>query len=325
MTDTDVTLKPLTADDLEAVIDIDQAGGGSSRRGYFEKRLTAATDRPKDFVYVGLHKDGALAGFAFAQLVDGAFGQPGTSASLDAIGVDPAHNHKGYGTRLLTEVEEILRDKEVDLLNSQILWGNRDVMGFFADAGFDLDSRVVLTRGTETIAAQLEDDDENELEIDYSSPDGDASNALSHDRIPVRSLVASDLGAITRIDRESVGADRGEYIQRKMDESLNQSGIRVSLVAEQDGYPVGFIMARVDFGEFGQTSAEAVMDTIGVDPGYRGIGVGQRLMAQLVNNLNALQVDDIRTEVAWDDTGLAGYLSAAGFDAAQRITLRKPL
>ncbi len=27
------------------------------------------------------------------------------------------------------------------------------------------------------------------------------------------------------------------------------------------------IMARVDYGEFGYTESEAVMDTIGVDPG----------------------------------------------------------
>ncbi|MGZ9112242.1 MAG: GNAT family N-acetyltransferase, partial [Rhodoplanes sp.] len=58
------------------------------------------------------------------------------------------------------------------------------------------------------------------------------------------------------------------YYQRKVEEVLQESGVRVSLVAEIDDHPVGFIMARVDFGEFGRTEPEAVMDTVGVHPDY---------------------------------------------------------
>ena len=113
----DAKIAPLKADDLEAVIAIDSANSGASRRGYFEKRLDAATDRPKDYVYVGLHADGKLAGFAFARLVDGEFGKPGASASLDAIGVDPAAQGKGYGQMILKAVEEILNHKDFMIMN----------------------------------------------------------------------------------------------------------------------------------------------------------------------------------------------------------------
>ena len=101
--------------------------------------------------------------------------------------------------------------------------------------------------------------------------------------------------------------------------------MRVSLLAELDGTPVGFIMARVDFGEYGRTGAEAVVDAIGVDQGYRRRGVGQALMTQLIVNLSALQVDQVRTEIDWNDIGLISYLDGLGFRPAQRIALTHDL
>ncbi len=158
-------------------------------------------------------------------------------------------------------------------------------------------------------------------EADFSSPDGDDFDALSRDRIPVRSMNADDLDALIAIDRRTTGSDRSAYYHRKQREVLHGSGVRVSLVAEQDGHPVGFIMARVDYGEFGHTAPEAVMDTIGVDPGYRGRGVGQALMSQLVANLATLRVENIRTELDWNDVDLINFLDELGFAPAQRIVL----
>ena len=103
-------------------------------------------------------------------------------------------------------------------------------------------------------------------EIDYSHPAADDFEALSRDKVPVRSMRAKDLDALVAIDRRITGRDRRAYYEQKLAETLDETGVRVSLVAEQDGHPVGFIMARVDFGEFGRTEPEAVIDTIGVDP-----------------------------------------------------------
>jgi len=134
-----------------------------------------------------------------------------------------------------------------------------------------------------------------------------------------------DLRKIIAIDKANTGIDRSGYYKRKLHESLHESGVRVSLVAELDGFPVGFIMARVDFGEFGHTSSEAVMDSIGVDPGFRAQGVGKALMSQLIANLSVLRVESVRTEINWNDTGLIDYFDSAGFAPAQRITLRLDL
>ena len=328
MSDTlmETTVKPLSPADLDAVIAIDAATSGASRRGYFEKRLAAAIENPRDYVFVGVFDKGALAGFAFAKLVKGAFGKSGASAALDALGVAPERGLKGVGHKLLDEVEKVLRHKGVTTLTSQVDWDQWPVLSFLAHSGFVMAPSMVLTRSTSLMPHELEDDpNEDNPEIDYSSPDGDAGNALSHDRIPVRSMKHGDLAKIISIDAASSGVERTGYYTRMQDENLNQSGVRVSLVAEQDGFPVGFIMARVDFGEFGRASAEAVMDAIGVDKGFRNQGVGHALMAKLMVNLNILQAETVRTEVDWDDTTLIAYFSSVGFKPAQRISLTKPL
>ena len=317
------TIRPLDPNDLEAVISIDSQLSGFERRGFFQKRLASAIERPKEYVYTGLDENGVLIGFAMARLTDGEFGQPGARATLDALGVQQGHQNHGAGHVLLDEVKAVLRHKGVTELDSEVDWENRSLLNFFGDTGFSIAPSIILRRSTEEMKIDYEtaEDDEDILEIDHSSPDGDQSDALSQDRIPVRSMDRSDLDAIIRIDAKLSGAERQTFFQRKARENLDEAGVRVSLVAEMDGYPVGFIMARVDFGAFGRTIKTAVMDVFGVDPGYQGQGIGHVLMSKLIANLGILQVEDLRTEVEWSDTALIHYFSSVGFVPAQRMKL----
>jgi ribosomal protein S18 acetylase RimI-like enzyme len=160
-------------------------------------------------------------------------------------------------------------------------------------------------------------------EIDYSSPSGDEFEALSHDRIPIRSMVRDDLAAILRIDRRITGRDRGAYFKRKLAEAMEESGVRVSLVAEIDGQVSGFIMARVEFGEFGSIEPEAVIDTIGVEASRGHKGVGSALVSQLMTNLQGLRIERVRTEVDWNRFGLLSFLERMGFRPHRRLALRR--
>ncbi|MDX1595059.1 MAG: GNAT family N-acetyltransferase [Gammaproteobacteria bacterium] len=162
-------------------------------------------------------------------------------------------------------------------------------------------------------------------EPNYSDPNSDDFEALARDEVPVRSLQAGDLDAIVRIDRHVTGRDRGGYYRRKVTEALEESGIRLSLVAEQDDRIVGFIMARVDYGDFGQTATSAVIDTLGVDPEVRGRQVGAALVSQLLANLASLRVETVRTMVYWDNFGLLRFLQRSGFRPAQRLALSRKL
>ena len=144
----DLSVAPLCADDLDAVIAVDKALNGGSRRGFFEKRLAAALEGPKDFVYVSLRDEGRLIGYAMARLVEGEFGKLGARAALDAIGVDPEYQGRSAGRKLQTAVEDVLRHKGVSELTSQVDWQDHRLLGFFAGAGFELAPQIVLIRST---------------------------------------------------------------------------------------------------------------------------------------------------------------------------------
>jgi len=156
-------------------------------------------------------------------------------------------------------------------------------------------------------------------EIDYGRPAPPDFGPLARDKIPVRAMKESDLPGIVAIDRRITGRNRSDYFKERLAEALFESGVRVSLLAERDGLPVGFIMARVDLGEFGRFEPTAVLDTIGVDPDFRGQGVGRALLSQLLVNLSTLRIERVRTEIDWRDRELLGFLDHCGFLPSQEL------
>lgn len=156
-------------------------------------------------------------------------------------------------------------------------------------------------------------------EVNYGKEPSPDFGPLARDRIPVRAMAERDLHALIAIDKRITGRDRTPYFQDKLAEALADSDIRVSLVAECDGVAVGFIMARVDLGEFGRIESVAVIDTLGVDPDYRDRGVGRALLSQLFVNLATLRVERVRTELDWRERELLAFLDHCGFHPAQEL------
>lgn len=162
-------------------------------------------------------------------------------------------------------------------------------------------------------------------EINYGGPTASDFSELARDKIPIRGMRESDLAAMIALDRHITGRDRKKYFAQKLEEALYESDVVVSLVAERDEHVVGFIMARVDLGAFGRMEPIAVMDTIGVDPGYRNQGVGRALLSQLLLNLQTLRVERIRTEILWRDRDLFAFLDHCGFRPSQELCFDRPI
>jgi ribosomal protein S18 acetylase RimI-like enzyme len=162
-------------------------------------------------------------------------------------------------------------------------------------------------------------------EINYGKPAAPDFGPLARDRIPIRALKATDLRALVTIDRRITGRDRSDYFRRKIEEALHESDVRVSLVAERDGQPVGFIMARVDFGAFGRVEPVAVIDTLGVDPDDRDQGIGRALLSQLLSNLTTLRVDRVRSVVDWQNRDLLAFLDHCGFNPSQELCFERAI
>jgi ribosomal protein S18 acetylase RimI-like enzyme len=175
--------------------------------------------------------------------------------------------------------------------------------------------KPMAERATMTIPTRVGD----AAEINYGSPAAPDFGPLARDKVPVRAMKESDLAAMIAIDREITGRDRSGYFKQMFEEALGGSDVRVSLVAELDERPVGFIMARVDLGEFGRFEPTAVMDTIGVAADCRNQGVGRALLSQLLVNLSTLRIERVRTESDWRDRELLAFLDRCGFGPSQEL------
>ena len=293
--------RALAPGDLERVVALDGAAAGRPRRGFYAKRFGALEQDPASEVALGAERGGQMLGFALAHLLDGEFGGVAPVGVLDAIAVDEAARSSGVASALLDEMETELRRRGVRELRTQADWTEHGLASFFSAAGFRLSPRLVLEREVE----KPFDD-----EVDWTE-------------LPVRSMSEGDLPAIVRIDRKITGRDRTRYYQRKAGEALRQSGVRVSLVADLDRQFAGFLMARVDLGEFGRTEPVAVLDTVGVDPAFAGRGAGRAMLEQLVRNLQSLRVERVLTEVEWNDLGMVRFLAHGGFQHSQRLCFAK--
>ena len=317
-------VRPLTAADLQQVVKIDASITGHPRPGFFGKRLAAAVVEPENFIYIGCEVDGGLKGHLLARLQEGEYGINKSVAVMDAIGVDPDSMGEGIGRVMMEQFVSILRHKQVPEFQTQTEWNNLPLIRFFSAYGFKLAPRQILEREVSYMDTQLHTDPVKADmtaagEKDYSDPSNDDAAALARDLVTCRSLIDADVSALARIDRKVTGQDHLKFYQRKVNEVVNESGIRDSLVAERDDQVIGFIMARVDFGEFGRTEPVAVLDSIAVDPGYRHIQVGSAMLSQLLANLTSLRLESIRSEVDADHFDVLRFLTRNGFRNSQRL------
>lgn len=315
----ELTIRSLQLADLDRVSEIESRIAGHPRMGFLAKRFAAAAADPNSFITCGTLDHGNLTGYAFARIQTGEFGSRDAVAVLDAIGVDPDTQGQGIGKALIHEIETQLRARNIGLLKTQVDWADHNMVQFFSSTCFCLSSQQIIERDTSPLEEKL-----GESPQDRRSGQDDP-NDLSRDRVLIRSLGEADLAEVVRIDHKLTGRDRFAYYSAKFKEMLTESGIRISLVAEEDAVLTGYVMAQVDFGEFGNIDKTAVIDAIGVHPAFAGAGIGHALLSQLLLNLSSLQVEYARTEVSPGDFDLNRFLHACGFHQSQRLVLTKPI
>src|SRR5450631_2625875 len=323
-----IKVRSLCIGDLGRVSAIESKLTGTTRKAFYEKHLALVSANPAGFITCAADSDGKLMGFGIARIQVGDFGLKNTVAVLEVIGVDTDSQRKGIGKAILSHIEQQMKEKNIDALKTNVMWTNSALSAFFSSSGFKLASSQRMERDTsalkENVAVMRTVIMDSKWQV-HSAPDCNPYERLSRDRVFVRSFKAEDLSSIIRIDGKLTGRNRTAYFEDKSTEVLDESGIRISLVAEDDGIVSGFIMARVDFGEFGKIDREAVIDTIGVHPAYKGTGIGHALMSQLLLNLSTLKVESVRTQLLWENFGLQRFLYRCGFCPSQRLVLAKTL
>ncbi len=148
MADETRIVRNVVRDDLEALVALDQAHAGRSRRGFFEKRLQAMDREPDSFVALTATEGARTIGFVLGHLLEGEFGTEARTLVLDGIGVEVKEQRRGTGTRLLERFVDEGRRRGAREVRTRVQWGDPRLMAFFARTGFALAPRVVLERVT---------------------------------------------------------------------------------------------------------------------------------------------------------------------------------
>jgi GNAT superfamily N-acetyltransferase len=142
--------------------------------------------------------------------------------------------------------------------------------------------------------------------------------------IVVRPLEPTDLDAIVRIDEKLSGQTRREYWQRR----LELASLRppwMSLVAETDGRLAGFVFGWVGESEFGIAEPTAWLDLIGVDPPYRGRGIGRALVERFVASGRELRaIRKVATLIDLGQADVREFFVRQGFRHGPMIQMEKP-
>jgi ribosomal protein S18 acetylase RimI-like enzyme len=329
--DQTVTIRPLARDDLPAVVAIDTAVEGRSRRTYVERRLAAALREPALHAQFAACDSQGLAGYILARVLEGEFGRSQASLRLELIGVRAGTRRSGTGRKLLDALAQWARRHDIHELRTGAHWRNAQMLGWLGAMGFRLAPEVVL--GMAVDQSPPSDDPEVTLpqghgpghELDFGTPEGNDHERMAAGTAEIRPMTPADLHDILRVDRAITGRDRGRYIEALLAEAMEASTTRVSLAGRVDGAIVCFIMARADIGDFGRDQPVAVVDTIGVDPEYARRGLGRALLARLFANVSQLQVGRVETLVKVADVELLGFFQGAGFVPSQRLSFVRSL
>ena len=323
-----ITLRSLHPDDLNRVSEIESSVTGRARRAFLEKRLAAATAMPDSFITCAALDGDKIAGYGYARILHGEFGVKSQIGELLTIGVDPDYQRKGIGKAVLAGIEQRMAKRNVSTLETQADWSDGSMMNFFSSTGFLLATGQIMERDTSPLSEEVAEVAPVRMDGKWQvhrESGGDHRDALTRHHTVVRSLRESDLETVVRIDTKLTGLNRLAYYFANFREMLDDSGIRISLVAEDGAIVTGFVMARVDYGDFGQVEKAAVIDAIGVHPAYAGSGVGHELLTQLLANLATLKVESVRTKVEHANFGLRSFLHGRGFDLSQRLLLTKQM
>lgn len=134
--------------DLDALVELDALVFGQARPAYFERRLGMLGGSPSHGGAVGLvaEASGRVVGLAMGTLTAGEFGFTATTALVDSIAVQPAHQRRGVGRQLADAFLAACAAQGAIEVYTLVNWNSWDMLRFFDALGFALASTIPLCR-----------------------------------------------------------------------------------------------------------------------------------------------------------------------------------
>jgi predicted N-acetyltransferase YhbS len=128
-------IRSLRAEDLDAIVAIDEKVLGEKRRDYWEKKLHRMDEKASQVSLVA-EIQGKVLGFILGDISGWEFGVSDTIGWIDTVGVEPAQQKKGLATALAHELIQRLRAMGVRTIYTLVSWNDWDLLQFFHAMGF---------------------------------------------------------------------------------------------------------------------------------------------------------------------------------------------
>ncbi|MBI2817921.1 MAG: GNAT family N-acetyltransferase [Acidobacteria bacterium] len=149
--------------------------------------------------------------------------------------------------------------------------------------------------------------------------------------IVLRPLRESDIAAIIAIDERTSGKPKPEYWRRKLTRYVQEGqfqsdadGSVLARVAEAEGTVVGFMVGEIRRWEFGLPYCGWIT-ALGTDPDRQRLGIGRRLLAELLDYYREKGLEEVRTIVEWADGDILQFFHSMGFVRGPFVELQKSL
>ncbi|MGZ8809923.1 MAG: GNAT family N-acetyltransferase [Thermoanaerobaculia bacterium] len=141
-----VTVRLMRATDVDAVVQIDAAKKGRPRPRYFELMLDRALNRAGLQVSLVAEVDGHIAGYLIGSLYYGEYGITEPTASIDAIGVDPAMRRQHVARAMFQQLRRNVGAIGATAIRTEVDWNDFDLLAFLSSEGFAPAPRICLER-----------------------------------------------------------------------------------------------------------------------------------------------------------------------------------
>jgi len=128
-------IRGLKAEDLDAIVKIDEKVLGENRKDYWERKLKSMNNKSSQISLVA-EVEGEVVGFILGDVSGWEFGVPETVGWVDTIGVEPGFQKKGVATALAHELIKNLKAIGVKTIYTLVSWNDWDLLQFFHAMGF---------------------------------------------------------------------------------------------------------------------------------------------------------------------------------------------
>jgi GNAT superfamily N-acetyltransferase len=129
-------VRNLRPEDLETVTALDARILGRRRDEFFKLKVRQAFSDTGIAVSLVAELDGRVAGFLLARVYYGEFGLTERVAVLDVLGVHPDLRGRRVGAALLDQLRTNLLGLGIRNLQTEVAWGNAELIAFFRREGF---------------------------------------------------------------------------------------------------------------------------------------------------------------------------------------------